>query len=285
MTLWNAIYFWTYIVGKYLKYCFYRLTGRTISQKLTWIDTAWNKLTGILSRPVKNHDMPVVIVCHGLASSKDEIPYKVLEPDLIQNGIAMFRYDFFWHGESEGDFADITLSKAVESIISAHDLLIWKGFSKIALLGQSFGGCAAFNAAAFLNEGLCCLIGKCPVSDYAKQREERLWVAWMKAYKENGYYRHHTPRWEKKKLHYSFYEDMRNNNVHDKAHLVTIPTLIVHGDQDLTVKIEQSVKTASLTPNCRLEIIEWAWHQFDTPPDARKRMHILFIDFLRRHCK
>lgn len=283
MTLWHTIYLRKYIVSKYLKYYFYRLTGKTISQKLTWTDTAWNKLTWMLSRPAENHDTPVVIACHGLAGSKDEISYKILEPDLIQNGIAMFRYDFLWHGESEGDFADITLSKAVESIISAYDLLVWKGFSKISLLGQSFGGCAAFNAAAVLNDRLCCLIGKCPISDYAKQREEKLWVAWMKEYKENGYYPHRTPRWEEKKLNYSFYEDMSNNNVHDKAERIAIPTLVVHGDIDTTAKIEQSIKTAALLQNGRLEVIRWAGHQFDTPSDARERIHLLFINFLREH--
>lgn len=49
---------------------------------------------------------------------------------------------------------------------------------------------------------------------------------------------------------------MPNNNAHKKADQITIPTLIVHGDEDQDVSVDQSIKTAALLPDCRLEVIQ-----------------------------
>jgi len=254
-----------------------------ISEKITFKDTEWYELVWVLSRPFAWYAMPVVIACHGFSSNKDRQSYTRLEHSLTKKSIATFRFDAFAHGESEGDFAELTLSRAVDWIIKAYECMINKWFTIVGLFGSSFGWCTVLNAAAILHENLACLVGKCPVSDYAQQKEERLWIQWMKDYKEQWYFLYESwSRWTLK-VNYWFYEDMKNNNVHEKAATINTPTLIVHWDADTVVRVEQSRKTASLLPDCRLEIIEWAWHDFSTPPDAYDRIDALFTAFFTEH--
>jgi len=254
-----------------------------ITQKITFQDSNWINLVGVLSRPVDWYGMPVVIACHGFSSNKDRSTYMTLEKNLVANNIAIFRFDFFGHGESDGDFADIELSKAVDGTLQAYELMQKKWFTKIGLFGSSFGWCTALNVASILNEDLFCLVCKCPVSDYAKQKEESQWIEWMKQYKEQWYYMYESWSLWMLKVKYWFYEDMAKNNVHEKAQNITLPTLIVHGDADVTVKVEQSIKTAEMMPNCTLEIIEWSWHWFDQPEDAFTRINDLFLKFFLKH--
>lgn len=85
--------------------------------------------------------------------------------------------------------------------------------------------------------------------------------------------------WSDIRINIGFYEDMPNNNAHKKADQITIPTLIVHGDEDQDVSVDQSIKTAALLPDCRLEVIQWAGHKFATPANAYERLDKFFEDF------
>ena len=53
--------------------------------------------------------------------------------------------------------------------------------------------------------------------------------------------------------------------MYESADKIKFPTLIVHGDKDKIVPVEQSKKTASLIKNCRLETIEGADHTYSNP--------------------
>lgn len=250
-----------------------------ISERVTYTDSQGTQLVGVLSRPTDGYEMPVVIACHGFTSNKDRPTYLTLERDLIERGIAVFRFDFYGHHESGGEFAQITLTAAIDETIKAYELLKARWFAQIGLFWSSFGWCVALNAAAQLRDQLTCLVCKAPVSDYAKQKEESLWEQGMRDYEQQGYYLY---RWSLR-INYSFYEDMQHNNVHDKAEQITIPTLIVHGDADQVVKIEQSRKTHQLLPDSTLVEIEGAGHRFDQPEDARERIHALFAEFFVTH--
>jgi alpha/beta superfamily hydrolase len=61
----------------------------------------------------------VIILCHGFTTSKDSSTNIELEQKLNSKNIATLRFDFFGHGESEGDFKNITISEAVDDILNA----------------------------------------------------------------------------------------------------------------------------------------------------------------------
>ena len=97
--------------------------------------------------------------------------------------------------------------------------------------------------------------------------------------KEKGFRPYFKSDGTELKLNYGFYEDFENNNGYEAAEKIKIPTIIVHGDSDETVSIEQSKKTASIIGNCKLEIIEGANHRF-TEGNHFDRSIKLLSDFI-----
>ncbi|MBP5521648.1 MAG: hypothetical protein J6X82_04435 [Bacteroidales bacterium] len=54
---------------------------------------------------------PMVILMHGIFSSKDYNPMPAIAKGLAKAGIASVRFDFDGHGKSEGRMEDMTIEK------------------------------------------------------------------------------------------------------------------------------------------------------------------------------
>ncbi|MFH1637243.1 MAG: alpha/beta fold hydrolase [Candidatus Woesearchaeota archaeon] len=227
------------------------------------------KLCGILS----NNGNPVIILCHGFSTSKESRTYVKLEAMLNDKGFSTFRFDFFGHGESGGKFEDITISEAVDDVLNAIKFLKRKGYARIGLMGSSFGGMASLLAASRTNE-LFVLALKCPVSDYLGKLVVQGGVG---QWKEKGYCYYESGDGRKLKLNYSFLEDAEKVSGYEAAKKIRIPTLIVHGDKDETVPVDQSKKTASIIENCRLEVIEGEDHHFSKDNETVLKLISEFI--------
>jgi len=219
-----------------------------------------------------------VVLCHGFTTNKESETYLLLEKELNEKGIAVFRFDFFGHGESEGKFENITISEALDDTLRAIDFLKEQGYSKIGLFGSNFGGMAALLAAAKSPE-LFVLALKAPVSDYLGQITAKEDKVNVEEWKEKGFVPHQSSRMGLQKLNYSFFEDAGKTSGFEAAKKINIPTLIVHGSQDKVVPVEQSKKTCSLIENCRLEIIEGAGHKFSNPGEFEKAVKLI-VEFI-----
>lgn len=243
-----------------------------MEEKLFFKNSKGNKLCGILSNPTGDKTKPIVILVHGFSSGKDSSTNIALVERLNKKSISTFRIDLFAHGESEGSFENLTQSEAVDDVIQAIEFLKSLGFTKIGLEGSSFGGLAAIMAASKSKDTYLLAI-KCPVSSYFEFKEytnKDLIEDW----KKNGYsYR------ENKKLNFTFYEDIKNNIAYDIADKITVPALIVHGDADTEVPVEQSIKLAKLIPSCQLKIIPGAGHRFQEG-NAKDEMLNAIVDFI-----
>ena len=94
---------------------------------------------------------PMVILMHGIFSSKDYGPMPQLAKGLAKAGIASIRFDFDGHGRSEGRKQDMTIEKEL-----ADAQAIWNHVkslpyvSSIGLLGHSQGGVIASMTAGRL---------------------------------------------------------------------------------------------------------------------------------------
>ena len=94
---------------------------------------------------------PMVLLMHGIFSSKDYNPMPSLAKALAQAGIASIRFDFDGHGKSEGRMLDMTVEKEI-----ADALAIWEYakslpyVAQIGFLGHSQGGVIASMTAGRL---------------------------------------------------------------------------------------------------------------------------------------
>ena len=94
---------------------------------------------------------PMVLLMHGIFSSKDFNPMPSLAKALAKAGIASIRFDFDGHGKSEGRMQDMTIEKEI-----ADAMAIWEYakslpyVTQIGFLGHSQGGVIASMTAGRL---------------------------------------------------------------------------------------------------------------------------------------
>ena len=94
---------------------------------------------------------PMVILMHGIFSSKDYNPMPAIAKGLAKSGIASIRFDFNGHGKSEGLMQEMTIEKEI-----ADAMAIWRYVkslpyvSGIGILGHSQGGVIASMTAGRL---------------------------------------------------------------------------------------------------------------------------------------
>lgn len=230
-------------------------------QGITFKNSKGNSLAGILCLPTKSVDLPIVILCHGFTSHKNNSKNPPLAKFLAENNIASLRFDFFGHGESDGDFAGITVTEGVDDIMQAINYLKEKGYRKTGLVGNSFGGqCGLVAASKTKDFSALALIS--PASDYPEVEKARRSKENFDEWREKGFTTHRKSTGEEFRLNYSFWQDIQQYVVYDFANKIDTPTLIVHGTDDETVPVEQSRKTCGLIPDCQLIEIDGADHKY-----------------------
>ena len=122
-----------------------------------WIDGARGRLSGIIQRPrlTAGERCPMVVFCHGFGGTKEGPLFEIIADSLVAHGIASIRFDFNGHGESEGDFQDMTVPNEIEDakhvIAYVSDLRYVDG---IALVGHSQGGVVAGMTAGELGSDI-----------------------------------------------------------------------------------------------------------------------------------
>ncbi len=251
-----------------------------MEERIFYPNSASQKMCGILSNNSANTNVPLVILVHGFSSSKNTQSWSNLVELLNNEGIAVFRIDLFAHGESEGNFADLTTSKAVDGVHHAIEYVKELGYQKIGLLGSSFGGLSSLMTAS-QRDDLQFLGLKSPVSDYESELLLKLGEKKILTWKTQG----QTKLKDGDKyfdMNYTSFEDAKNNRPYEVVNKIKIPILIVHGDHDTEVPIDQSRKLVKLLPNAKLVEVSGADHGYKKPGE-RKEMVEVFYQFIMDH--
>ena len=107
------------------------------------IQGAVGKLVGVIQRPdnVGEQKVPMVIICHGFGGNKESMLLKTIADSLEQKGVASIRFDFNGHGESEGDFENMTVLNEIEDAKHVYDYVSRLPYvNSVAMVGHSQGG-------------------------------------------------------------------------------------------------------------------------------------------------
>ncbi len=100
---------------------------------------------------VPRRDYPVVVCCHSLGVEQVTLyrPEVRFARAAAAVGFPVFRYHARGHGDSAGDFADVTIERLTEDALAAADEARRRsGAARIAWLGVRFGALVAARAAA-----------------------------------------------------------------------------------------------------------------------------------------
>ncbi len=246
--------------------------------QLTFTNSKGDKLSAVLN--LVSDQSLTMIISHAFGNFKEGSAKKLSEK-LGTHGINSFRFDFYGHGESEGDINKITISEGVDDIHSAIKYLKSIDLSKIGLMGISFGGACSILAAAREPDTVCLAL-RAPVADFYirelmfRSKEE------LAAWKENQSREFPKGDGTKGHLGYGFFEDSKNNRGLIEAANITAPTFIVHGDHDERVPLILSQMLQKVIPECELKIILNADHVF-TNKDQREESLDSMIEFVAKY--
>lgn len=246
----------------------------SMQEKVFYKNSTGQKMCGVISNNTDSTEKPIVIVSHGFTSSKDTKSWGDLVEKLNNQDVATFRLDLFAHGESEGKLEDVTVSKAVDGILKAIELVKNRGYQKIGLLGSSFGGISSIMAASKFPEVIFLAL-RCPVCDYKEELIKSLGLEKIKEWKEKGIAEIEDAG-QLHKLKYSLYEDIQNNEPYKVAEKINCPVFIVHGDHDTCVPITQSRKFIKLVKNGKLHEIAGADHWFPEGPQRNEMVEKMY---------
>ena len=94
---------------------------------------------------------PMVILMHGIFSSKDIVPIPAMAKALAKEGIASICFDFGGHWKSEVKMESMTVGKEIEDALAMWEYAKSLPYvTKIGLLGHSQGGVVASMTAGIL---------------------------------------------------------------------------------------------------------------------------------------
>jgi pimeloyl-ACP methyl ester carboxylesterase len=240
-----------------------------MEEALTFHDRHGHGIAAILSTP----DGPttrLALLCHGFLSGKNSTTNRTLTRLLNEQGLATFRFDFFGQGDSDGPFEKITISLALHQTEAALDLVATRGYHRIGLVGSSFGGLVGILTAAQRRD-IVCLALKCPVVDFAEELRLTFGQEELARWQATDTIPNIMGGPDRVRLRYAFYEDCLRQIAYEPAEGITVPTLIVQGEQDECVPLHQSRRLYDALGGLkRLDLLPGANHQFTQGEDFRQ---------------
>jgi len=234
-------------------------------EKISFTNSRGDTLSGVLHHAEKHSARGAVILCHGMESDKKSEKLVFLSRELARRGVLTLRFDFSYVGESSGKFEDITYSGEVEDLQAAYALLGSRDAGKTAILGSSMGGTVALMFAAREPTAAALVTISAPLHP-EKFPDRILTPAQLRDWRERGFTLYNGQR-----LNVTLLQDLESIDVRACARKVTCPVLILHGDADDVVPVEEAYELHEcLTSPKRLSILQGADHRFSNPETMRR---------------
>ena len=202
----------------------------------------------------------VIIVCHGFTGSKEGGGRAIaMAEELGDRGYATLLFDFCGCGESEGEFADLTLTRHVGDLKTSVSYCRRLGFERILTMGRSFGGTAAICLGRAGGEvsGVCTWAAPGALGELfvpLRRQDVASSFSMLKLSEDD----------ETLQIKKEFLTDLNAFDVFSRAGWIApSPFLIIHGAKDEVVpeKNARFIYQSAGAPK-RLKIIENGDHQF-----------------------
>ena len=247
-------------------------------EKISFTNCRGDTLSGVLHHAERHPARGAVILCHGMESDKNSEKLVFLSREIARRGILALRFDFSYVGESSGKFEDITYSGEVEDLQAAYALLGSRHAGKTAILGSSMGGTVALMFAA--REPAAALVTVSAPLHPEKFPHRILTRAQLRDWRERGFILYNGQR-----LNVALLQDLEIIDVRACARKVACPVLILHGDADVVVPVEEAYELHDcLTGPKRLSILHGADHQLSNPEMMRRTLSEA-LDWLTEHVR
>lgn len=229
----------------------------------------------------KNQKFPAVIMFHGFGANRIEYYYSFVKMSniLMKNNIASIRFDFLGHGESDGEFEDVTLSSEVNESMAIIDYTKKLDFideNNINLLGMSFGGVVASIVAGERKNDINKLCMWAPAAAVLDEINihKRLQGKSLDEIEEKGYLDFHGLKVSQKLV-----EDINKSTIYQRACKFEKDVKIIHGDKDIIAPLKYSEKYREFyKQDIEIHIMKGADHSFGTV-QQRQELYSQTLEF------
>ena len=236
-------------------------------------------ITDVFYRETKQ-PKKVVIFCHGYKGFKDWGAWNLMAAAFANAGFFFVKFNFSHNGgtaEQPIDFPDLEafgnnnytkelddLESVIDWIASNADFKNEANINDISIIGHSRGGGIVLLKT---NEDprVKKVISLAAVSDIGARSsvigDLENWKKEGVKYVVNGRTKQQMPHF------YQFYENFKENeerlNIQKAVDKIKMPQLVIHGDKDASISINEAHKIHSWNSNSVLEVIENADHVFN----------------------
>jgi pimeloyl-ACP methyl ester carboxylesterase len=248
-----------------------------MSEEVVFFSSSGDKtIAGVLHHPA-GQPCGAVILCHGMESSKNSEKLIYLGRVLAKRGFLTLRFDFAYVGESSEKFEDITYSGEVDDLRAACSFIRDRSSGRIGILGSSMGGTVALLFAAE-DPGIAALVTiAAPVHPEAFPRRILDREALQK-WRDRGF-----TFYNRQRLNLALLEDLETINVPESARKIACPLLIIHGDNDDVVPVEEAHELNACIPGKRkLLILKGTDHRLSNPVTMQQALAEA-VDWLTEH--
>lgn len=207
----------------------------SVTQRVSFPSVQGFTLSGRLDAP-SSTPRAYAIFAHCFTCTKDLKSEVWISRALVQQGIAVLRFDFTGIGESEGEFGQTNFTSNVEDIVAAAGFLRQRYRAPALLLGHSLGGTATLVAAGEVPEARAVVTLASP-SDTDHFRRSILAQAPDIRERGMGDMEIAGARF---RLQRQLLEDLERQQVTEHIRTLEAALLVIHSPADATVPVEHA---------------------------------------------
>lgn len=218
---------------------------------------------------------PTVLLHHGFSSVRTGPGrvFVVLARRLADHGFATVAVDRLGHGESDGDFADTTLSDELVQVRGVLDAVAARAdTAALHVLGHSLGGVEAAVAVAETPADVTSLTLWAPAGVIVEEITEEGLVLGVPVarVRAQGYFDKDGQR-----LGLGFLDDVAGQDVYGRAAGYRGPVTVVHGEADEVVPVRYGRRYAeTYGERATLSVLAGADHSFTTVPHRERLLEL-----------
>ncbi len=239
------------------------------------------KICGYFYIPGHDGKFPAVVMVHGFGGGVHEKKNVLLCEELARAGIAVYMFDFYDKPNSLSEILveDMTVTLQLQVLRHAVDYVMAQDFvdmRRVAITGHSLGGMTVLLYGA-VDDRLKGVVAQAAVSEFEKNSEPEFQN--LEEWERDGV-RLFGSDYGNVAVKWSFIEDGRNHDVYEACHKIKAPVLVLHGDKDECIPLEQAQEQIKhLKSTDKLVVIRDADHCF-YPASCLYEATKLLVDFM-----